>query len=96
MILCHGKKSSKKYVKYHNKTIFVDIRDTINPDIHIDNKNIKYKTGENIGFGDSSPSSVLYINNKGPIGIGTIHPKYNLEVIKNKYYLKYNKNWLRS
>ncbi len=36
MILCHGRKSSKKYVKHYDKTIFVDFRKNISPDLCID------------------------------------------------------------
>lgn len=36
MIICHGRKNSKKYVKHYNKTIFVDFRKNIAPDLCVD------------------------------------------------------------
>jgi hypothetical protein len=44
MILCHGRKSSKKYVKHYNKTIFVDFRKNIAPDLCVDVNDKRIKT----------------------------------------------------
>jgi hypothetical protein len=44
MILCHGKKSPKIYVKYPKKTIFVDFRREIEPDLYVDINHKKINT----------------------------------------------------
>jgi hypothetical protein len=46
MIFCHGRKSSKKYVKYYDNTLFVDFRKKIAPDlcVNINDKRIQTLT----------------------------------------------------
>jgi len=49
-------------------------------------KILTIKTGGKIGFGNpKNPNDILYINNRGRVGMNTIYPKYKLEVIENKY-----------